>query len=102
MISRSRKSAFAVVAISMLFALGVAACGDDDSGGGDGADSSASIVEDRIGRDVGQPQRHAIARSDADADEHGRHALRPTPSALPTSSRCAAPHALTTLAPPAV
>jgi D-xylose transport system substrate-binding protein len=42
MISRSRKSAFAVVAISMLFALGVAACGDDDdgasTGGGGGGD----------------------------------------------------------------
>jgi D-xylose transport system substrate-binding protein len=42
MISRSRKSAFAAVAISIVLALGVAACGDDDddgnAGGGGGGD----------------------------------------------------------------
>jgi D-xylose transport system substrate-binding protein len=36
MISRSRKSALAAVAISTLLALGVAACGDDDDGGSTG------------------------------------------------------------------
>ena len=33
---------------------------------GDGAEPRAGEIEDRIGRHVGQPQRHAIARPDAE------------------------------------
>ena len=47
-------------------------------GDGDGADTDAGEVEDRIGRHVGQPQRHAIARSDAQV----REALGRAPCAL--------------------
>ena len=43
---------------------------------GDGAQPRAGEIENRIGRHVGQPQRHAIARSDAEIGEALRRARR--------------------------
>ena len=43
---------------------------------GDGAEPRAGEIEDRIGRHVGQPQRHAIARADAEIGEALRRAQR--------------------------
>ena len=49
---------------------------------GDGAEPRAGEIEDRIGRHVGQPQRHAIARPDAEIGQ----ALRGTRSDCSCSS----------------
>ena len=43
---------------------------------GDGAQPRAGEIEDRIGRHVGQPQRHAIARPDAEIGQALRGARR--------------------------